>query len=247
MIGLPVSDQVLTGFLLVYCRVQMCLFAMPGLGDRLLTVRVRVLLAVALTPLLAVPNPAEIATVWTLALLALAEAVTGLVLGLIVRLAAFALDIAATTIATTASLSQIMGVTNDAAPHPIGNLMHLAGLALLMALGFPVLVSDLLGQSFAVRPVGGFPDISTLMPEAVRIVRDSFVLAMVLSAPFILGGILFQLLSGVVSKVMPSLPIVFMGAPLAIIMALVALAILMPAILNIWAESVMDLSRFGLP
>ena len=32
-------------------------------------------------------------------------------------------------------MSQLVGGQNEAAPHPIGNLVHLAGLAVLMALG----------------------------------------------------------------------------------------------------------------
>jgi flagellar biosynthetic protein FliR len=70
---------------------------------------------------------------------------------------------------------------------------------------------------------------------------------MLLAAPFILGGFLFQLLSGMISKVMPALPVVFIAAPGAILLALVALALLVPSILSIWAEAVLDLLQNGLP
>ena len=52
------------GFVLVYLRVQACLLILPGLGERLIPVRVRVAAAMAVTPLLAgltgpVASPSE--------------------------------------------------------------------------------------------------------------------------------------------------------------------------------------------
>lgn len=236
--------------ILVYCRVQACLIAMPVFAERLLPARLKIGLAIGLTPLFVPDAPVPVALAEaepvTLALAAGAEIATGLALGMMVRLAALSLDVAASTIATTASLSQIMGVTNEFAPHPIGNLLHLAGAALLMALGFPLLVCDIIGDSFSLRGLGALPDIAAVLPAVVAIILKSFGLAMVLAAPFILGGFLFQALSGVISKVMPALPIVFIGAPAAILMALVALCLLVPAILSVWSDHLMNfiLPRF---
>ena len=70
---------------------------------------------------------------------------------------------------------------------------------------------------------------------------------MLLAAPFILGGFLFQLLSGMISKVMPALPVVFIAAPGAILLALLALVILVPSIISIWAEAVMGIMQTDLP
>ena len=79
------------------------------------------------------------------------------------------------------------------------------------------------------------------MPAVVDLVARGFGLALLLASPFILGGLLYQALSAVIGKVMPSLPVVFVGAPAAILLALVGLALLAPAILGIWAEAVFDL------
>ena len=38
-------------------------------------------------------------------------------------------------------------------------------------------------------------------------------LALLIASPFILGGLLFQMLSGVVARVMPAMPVVFVAAP----------------------------------
>ena len=158
-----------------------------------------------------------------------------------------ALDIATTAMAQTASLSQIIGVSNEMAPHPIGNLLHLAGVAVVLALGLPALLCDLLADSLRLRPAGGWPDIHVLLPAIVDLVRSSFGLALVIAAPFVLGGFLFQALSGVIARVMPALPVTFIVAPAAVLLALVALTVMSPAVLRIWADAVLSVPLPVLP
>ncbi len=233
------APGVLLGLALAYARIQACLLTLPGFGERLLTARVKVAVAMALTPLFAqsaaVPDGLPVVAV-------AAEMATGAMLGLFVRLLAFALDIAATALAQSASLSQILGISEDMPPHPIGNLLHLAGLATLFALGLPVMVCRLLADSFQLRPTGVWPQAGDVVRMIVPLLADSFALAMVLASPFILGGLLFQLLSGVVARVMPALPIVFLLAPAAILVALIALAIVTPSVLGLWADHVLGFS-----
>lgn len=231
---------------LVYARAQACILILPGLGERLIPVRIRVSAAMAISPLLAGLVPPVPAPETGLSMVGQVGAamVAGLAAGGLLRLLALALDIATTAIAATASLSQIIGVQNEASPHPIGNLLHLGGMAVLMALGLPVMLVQLIADSFALWPPAGWPAIETLAPSAVRVVSDSFVLAMMLAAPFTLGGFLFQALSGVINRVMPSLPVVFIGSPASILLALAALAALAPMLIAIWADAVLG---FTLP
>lgn len=227
--------------LLVHLRLLGCLMTLPGLGERSLPVRMRVALAVALTPLfLGLPLQAAQATAPQLLAASAAELVVGIILGLTVRLTAATLSIAATAIASTASLAQLIGGENEMAPHPVGNLLHLAGLAALMALGFPVMLADYLAAGFAAWPLGALPDPTVLLPAVVRLIADGFSLALILASPFILGGFLYQALGGVVGRVMPALPVVFVGAPLAILLALIGLALLAAPIIATWADAVLD-------
>ena len=86
--------------LLVYARIQACLLAMPGLGERMIPIRVRVAAAMALTPLYAgAARPASLPAPLQLAGLVAAEIVAGLALGLMVRVVAMALDMASTALA----------------------------------------------------------------------------------------------------------------------------------------------------
>lgn len=232
--------------LLVYLRVQAFVMALPALGERVIPVRVRVAIAMSLSPLLAAAV-ARVAMPDGPALMlaqAAGQMVIGLSAGMLLRLLALSIDIATSAIAATASLSQIVGGQNEAAPHPIGNMLHLGGVAILMALGAPVMMVQLMADSFLLWPIGTWPDAGMMMSEAVRVLSYSFGLAMLLAAPFSLGGFLFQALSGVVNRVMPALPVVFIGSPIAVLMALAALAILAPMLIGIWSDVVLS---FTLP
>ena len=232
-------------FILVYARVQAFVLALPVLGERLLPVRVRAALAMALTPMFAVgratPSPE---TLSQFAAHMAAEIVIGLTLGWLVRLVAMALDIASTALAQSSSLSAMLGLSEDMPAHPMGNLMHLAGMAVLMSMGLPVLICQILADSFAMKAVGSWPDITTIWPAFLGLVIHSFLLAMLLASPFILGGLLFQMLSGVVARVMPAMPIIFVAAPAAVLLALGAMMLLVPGILGIWGNDVLS---FRLP
>lgn len=237
--------QILPGFgwtwVLVYLRVQALVLVLPGLGERVIPVRVRAAAAMAVTPMLAGLLPPATVPADTLATLgqAAGETLIGLAAGMGLRLLALSLDIATSAIAATASLSQLVGGQNEAAPHPIGNLIHLAGLAVLMALGLPVMLVQLMADSFAIWPPGGWPDADALAAEAIRLTAHSFWIAMLLAAPFTLGGFMFQALSGVVNRVMPALPVMFIGSPAAIMLALAALALLAPLLIAIWADAIL--------
>ncbi len=232
---------------LAYLRIQAAILVLPAFSEAFLSVRVRVGLAMAMTPFAMAfvgPDGTGESGLMPFAVLAGRELLVGLLIAIPVRIMASALHVVTSAIGATASLSQLIGTGTEAAPHPIGNLIHLAGLALLMAMGLPVLLFDLIAQSYVAFPAARLSIGADQVRGFVGMVAQSFLLALALASPFILGGLLYQLLIGVVNKVMPSLPVVFIGAPAIILMALIGLAILSPGILGMWANAVLSA---GLP
>lgn len=178
--------------LLAYLRVQAAVLVFPVLSERVLSVRVRTAIAMMLAP---VALSVSGSTGWSqniglpdFAVLALRELLIGFLIALPARIMASALHVVTSAIGATASLSQLIGTGTEAAPHPIGVLMHMAGLALLMAMGLPILLLDLLGQSYGAFPAGQFAIEGDHVARMVGLVSRSFVVAMALASPFILGG-----------------------------------------------------------
>ncbi|WBU63960.1 flagellar biosynthetic protein FliR [Paracoccus aerodenitrificans] len=239
----PDLSAFLFPLLLAYLRVQALILMLPALSERLLSVRLRIALAVMLAPMAYALSPPQFSLPTGpagLAVDAVQELMAGFLAALPARLIAFSLHTASSALAATASLSQLIGTGTEAAPHPVGNLLYLAGLAVLMAMGLPMMLIDLIAQSYLVFPPGGDVVLSEITQNVVALTARSFVIAMLLAAPFILGGLLYQLLTGIVNRVMPTLPVVFIGAPAIILLALAGLAFLSPALLAEWARAVFE-------
>lgn len=236
-----IAGMIPQDWLLAYLRIQACILAMPVFSERYLSGRVKIALAMALVPLFAgavAPGGLTLPRIGV-------ELGIGLLLGAMVRLFYVTINIAATAIAMAASLSQLFGTGAEASPHPIGNFLHLGAMAVVLALGYPLLMVGLLGESFALWPGGGLPNASDMARHAIALTAQGFALALVLASPFILGGLLYQAGLGVINKVMPTLPVVLIGSPAAIMLALIALALLSPAIVRVWADAVLGLTLPG--
>jgi flagellar biosynthetic protein FliR len=236
------SEMLMWHQVLVYLRLQSFLLMVPVIGERAIPMRVRVSVALALTPLMS--EPLSIVG-WpkmfhVIVIQAAGEIAIGLAIGMCLRLLALSLSMAASAIASAVSLTQMLGIQPDQTPHPIGNLLHLAGLAILFSLGLPVMLVQMLQDSLVLWPPTSLIQSATMVPHAINLVGLSFVTALLLAAPFTLGGFLFQGLIAVVSRVMPALPISFVSAPLLLLLALATMAIVAPAIIAQWSDAVLN-------
>lgn len=228
----------LAGFA-VFLRVGAFIALAPGLGEMLIPLRVRLVVAVALsmavTPLVAgdlVPLVAGQGAYW----LMVTEPAAGLVLGLALRFMLGALQLAAVKIAQATSLAQLLGGgTPDPMP-AIGVLLMMGGLALAFAAGLHVKVTLLLAQSYAWLPAGQLvpgPDLAALASGQMS---QAFALAFALAVPFLVGSLLYNLALGAINRAMPQLMVAFVGAPALTWAALVLLLATAPLILSVWHE-----------
>src|SRR5690348_13908519 len=123
-------------FLLIFCRVGTALMLLPGFGEFYVSVRVRLLLALMCSMVLApvlTSFPAVPATVFGLFGLISAEILTGLFLGGLARLLMAAIHIAGITIAYQSSLALavVPDITQTGQGTSLGNLLGVTALVLL--------------------------------------------------------------------------------------------------------------------
>ena len=127
--------------LLVFLRIGAAMALLPAMGERNLSVRVRLLAALALTvvitPLVAGPPPEPSFVVFSQYLAT--ETLAGLALGAMLRLVLLALQTAGSIAAQSTSLSQLLGGSATEPLPAIGHILTVAGLALLMMTGFHIL------------------------------------------------------------------------------------------------------------
>lgn len=240
MTGLPpelldLGRAALVAAFAVFLRVVGMMALLPAFGERSVPVRVKLGLALAFTLIIlpAVPSPEEV----TLGLL-LAETVTGLFFGLLLRLFILALQIAGTIAAQSTSLSQIFGGSAGVDPQPaMAHVLVVAGLALAASMGLHVAVAEYMIHSYDLVAPGRMIPADLLTVAGVDEVARSFAMGFTLAAPFVIASMLYNVTLGVINRAMPQLMVAFVGAPAITAGGLVLLFLSAPILLTVWAEA----------
>lgn len=219
---------------LVFLRVGAAMALMPAFGDRAVPARVRLILALAFT-LVVAPSVGQGLEGQSLAVLpAAAEVLTGLALGIGLRLFVFALEVAAAIIANATSLAQLFGGSTPEPQPAVGHLLTMAGLALAVLSGLHVKAASLMILSYQMIPAGAFPSTADLTDWGLARVVEFFALAFTLAAPFVIASVLYNLALGIINRAMPQLAVTLVGAPLLSGAALALMLVMAPLLLGVW-------------
>lgn len=220
------TSQTVWGAALVFVRMGTVAMLLPGLGDQAVPPRVRLsfafLFTLMLLPVLRPLIPPLPATVGAMAGLIIHEAVIGLMLGMLIRVFIAALAIAGEVVSLQTSLS-FAQTANPAQAQPgtsLSTFLALLGLVLIYATGlhhlFIMAMSDSYKLFSIVKPVM-VGDAKDLM---VRTVADAFLLAIQMTTPILVFGLVFNVAAGFIGRIMPAFPVFFVSAPLSILFGL---------------------------
>lgn len=230
------------GFL-VFLRVAATVSLLPAFGESSVPIRIKLVLSLAFTAIVApaIDVAVPVQTVGTLALLVLTETVSGVLIGLGLRLFILALQTAGSIAAQSTSLSQILG---GAAIEPLpamGYILTVGALALAALSGLHIKAAQLMILSYDLLPIGLFAGGSDVARWGIAQISRAFSLAFVLAAPFVLMSVIYNLTLGVINKAMPQLMVAFVGAPVITLGGLFILFLAAPIMLSVWLSA---LDRF---
>ena len=222
----------------VFLRVGASMALLPVFAEQVVSMRFRLAATVGFTilvwPLIKDQFP-EITTDAEFLQVGGAEIIAGLLLGLSFRLFVHALQIAGTIAGSSTSLAQVFGGGVGVDPQPaIGNTLVLGALALAAMTGLHVRVTEAFLLSYDAIPAGHWPQPDFVKDWTIREVGQAFSLAFVLSAPFLVAALLYNLALGVINRAMPQLMVSFVGAPALTLGGLVIGAISLPFLLIVW-------------
>ena len=237
----PLLNSITDGWVaafVVFLRVGGMMAVLPAFGERSIPERIRLALAIAFSvivfPAVADRMPAEINAPTSLLVLVATEVITGLTLGISLRLFVMALQIAGTMIAQSTSLSQIFGGGAVEAQPAMGHILLTAGLALAAMMGLHVQVAELLILSYDVFPIGMFLPTQDTLDWGISHVSRIFALSFTLSAPFVIGSLIYNVALGVINRAMPQLMVAFVGAPAITFGGLLLFFATAPLLLQVW-------------
>lgn len=215
---------------------------LPGFGERVVPVRIKLAATIAFT-IVVLPTMSADLPVLPWYRLVLTEVATGLTIGFLFRLFVFGLQTAGAIAAQAASFSQLFGSVASAEPQPvISNLLVMSALALLAIAGVHVAVAELLIQSYRLVPPGSDLQAAALAENAIGGVSRTFAASLTIAAPFVCLSFLYNLTLGFINRAMPQLMVAFVGAPFLTLAGLTLLALSTPLGLTYWLENVLAFS-----
>jgi flagellar biosynthesis protein FliR len=225
-------------FLLMFARIGTMVMLLPGLGEVTIPMRVRLVVALALTAVLFPLHRAlfqvDLQSPGPVVILLGQELLIGAVLGLTARLAISALQVAGSIVAQQLGLGFVTAVdpTQGQQGVIVGNFLTVLGITLLFATDLHHLLIAALHDSYALFRPGELPMIGDVAAITVRTIGAAFRIGVQLSAPFLVFGLVFNLSLGVLSRLMPQMQVFFIGLPLSILLGFVVLLLAVGAMMG---------------
>ncbi|MCF2871601.1 flagellar biosynthetic protein FliR [Octadecabacter sp. G9-8] len=234
-----ISQEVLWQAFVVFIRVGAIVSLVPAFGEQTVPTRVKLGIAVAFTFIVtpAAPVAPIQATAPAVVGLILAETLTGLFMGLMVRLFILALQVAGSIAAQSTSLSQLFGGAGMDPLPAMGHVLVVGGLALATLMGLHVQVAEFMINSYTLVPMGEVIPSEVLTRAGIAEISRAFALGFTLAAPFVIASLIYNITLGVINKAMPQLMVAFVGAPAITAGGLVILMLAAPLMLSLWVEA----------
>ncbi len=233
------SDWVFA-YMAVLARLSFIIFFLPGIGEQVIPIRVRLMALLTLSAAIASNRIAAIE--WDmplgdfLALLA-TELTIGFLVGSLLRILIWMLTIVGSVIAQSIGLSQFLGVALDNEAQTLtSNLLSLTGAAILLT------------ANFHIGAIAGFVGLyQEVPPGMIAAIDRSFIIqaftsalgyALLLAWPFVVASLLYNLSLGFINKAMPQLMVAFVGAPFMVGAGTIFLVVSISAIIVAWSDRI---------
>lgn len=237
------SQSALWAAYIVFLRVGGMMFMLPAFGEQSVPPRIKLVLTMAFTsvvvPAVAFTIPTEAAGIGWLRF-TVTESISGLVLGIGLRIFVFTLQTAGSMAAQATSLAQLFGSAGVEPLPAIGHVLVISGLTLAVMAGLHIRAAELLIYSYTIMPVGGILDAADVSQWGVLRVSKAFSLAFTLAAPFVIVSMLYNLTLGVINRAMPQLMVAFVGAPVITAGGLVMMFLVAPLLLSVWLDELVS-------
>ena len=231
--------QVAFTFLLVFARLGSIMMLAPGIGEQSVPVRLRLVFALSLTvlmyPLVAGQYGPLPQTLVGVVRLFLFELMIGLFLGMTARMLIATLAFAGTVIAFQTGLAFAMNVDPAQGTQGaiFGNFLTILAITMIFATELHHIMIAGVAASYEILPPDAGLPVASATEVVVRVVSQTFMIGMQISAPFLLFGFVFYFGLGLLSKLMPQLQVFFIAMPLNISLGFLMLAVLLGAMM-VW-------------
>ena len=225
------------GFFLVFVRLAAAIMLLPALGEQQVPRPIRLGLALAVTfalsPVAAPLIPPQPDHPIEIFLIVSSEFIIGLLIGSTARFLMSALNVGGTVIGFSSSLAFAMTVdpTQGIQGATVASLLSILGVVLIFATDLHLVMIRGLADSYTLFPPGEMPPVGDFAELAMKFMSNAFRLGMQLAAPFMVYGLIFYTAVGLITRLMPQMPVFFVIMPVQIWLALLILSFTISALM----------------
>ncbi|MEA2176821.1 MAG: flagellar biosynthesis protein FliR [Solirubrobacteraceae bacterium] len=227
------TGEQIAGWVLVLARISPLFIVAPLFSSRLISPRVRTIVAVALTigiaPLVTRGQDVPL-DVLELGALAMKELLIGLAFAYAIAALFAAVNTAGSLMDTLIgfSFSGLLDPISGIQSSVIAQLYGLVGVAVFIAIGGDGWVIQGLNRTYEAVPLLDAPAVGSLVEGVQRAFSGIFVAAVELAAPVLLAALITDAAFGLVSRVVPQLNVFQVGFPAKVTVGLLVLGVSLP-------------------
>lgn len=233
------------GTFMVGCRIGGCLMLMPGFANARVPSRARlflaVVLALAVAPIAIDSSTLAGASDARLVRMAFAETVTGAIIGFIGRLYLSALGFMATALSSFIGLNGLAhGIDSEEMAPTIATLITVFATLVLLSMDLHRFLMTTVVESYERVPLAVMPDRVAAMHLVAETFQASFLLSLQMIGPFVVYGVIVNLIFGIVGKLIPQIPSYFVSVPFMLLGGFLLLYASMGHLIGLFARAVME-------
>lgn len=231
-------------FAVVLARVSAAVMVLPGFGEAESPMVVRAGIAIGITALIlpGVTGLIPLLSGQPIRVLAMVggEVLCGLMLGWLARLIALALPIAGQVAATQIGLSSVIQPDPELGAQTSGTsrLLALAGPVLILSTGLYAMPLEALANSYRLFPPGVLLPIGDAAQGIAEATSGCFALALRLAAPLVIAGLVWQVMLGLLARLVPSLQVYSLAMPGQVLGGLLMFGLVLKQVLDAWIDAV---------
>lgn len=223
--------------MLVFARLGAAIMFFPGLGGSVVSVRGRLLLAVAIAflvePVVGPHLPAAAPGLLPTAALVAGEVTVGLFFGMLAQTYMAALDIAGNIAGYSVGLTNaftVDPVTAQQSQLTIG-FLTITATALLLITNTHHLYLQALVDSYGLFQPGGRLPVDDFSATMVKTLSSSLAIGFGLASPLLVFSLVFNTALGLLNRLVPQMQVFFVGLPMQILGGLSVLMLTLPPIM----------------
>jgi flagellar biosynthesis protein FliR len=233
-------------FMLLFARVGTMIMLLPGVGELSVPTRLRLtvawLLSAVLLPLHRSAYQIDLTSFGPVLTILAEELLIGFLLGMTARLAIAGLQVAGAIIAQQLGLGFVTAVdpTQNQQGVIVGNFLAMLGITLIFSTNLHYLVIAALDDSYTLFRPGELPLTGDMAAHITHIIAGMFRIAVQISAPFLVFGLVFNIALGLLSRLMPQMQVFFVGLPMTILAGLMIFVFVIGAMMTTYLIYVED-------